>query len=685
MQGFSQGPVQYRRDGALALARLDNPPVNALSRAVRAGILAAIEAAEADPEVTALVVQGSARAFSAGADIAEFAAPPQAPSLADLTVRLAACTKPVLAVLTGVALGGGLELALACRYRLAAPQASLGLPEVKLGLIPGAGGTVRLPERVGLVRALVMIGEGEAITAPAALELGLVDALVPAGADPLEASRAFLVNPAPASRRTLSDDLVNFEGAARAYLARHRGLAAPQAVVTALRNAATMPTAEALEWERQSFATLRSAPESAAMRHLFFAERLTAKVEHPTSTSHPIETVGVIGAGTMGRGIAMAFANAGLAVRLFDADPTALARGLGSIAASYASAAARGTFPLQAATQYQEAIQPRNALAELADCDLVVEAAFEDLAVKQAIFIALDGVLRPGAILASNTSYLDINAIALATNRPESVLGLHFFSPAQVMKLVEVVRGAATAPDVLQAALQLAKRLKKVPVVVGVCPGFVGNRMLGARNAELVDLLLGGTTPRQIDEAFTRFGWAMGPFTMQDMAGLDISWRDRRAKGQTLAVADDLCAAGRFGQKAGAGYYRYEAGSRTPLPDPEVAALIARIAAEKGIVARSISDSEIIERTLYPMINEGFRILDEGIAARASDIDLVWVHGYGFPRALGGPLYWAGQRDPAALVAALSALHERSGKAVFRPAASLLALAQSATNREILP
>lgn len=681
MQIALDRPVRYRREGTLAVATLDNPPVNALNHATRAGILAAIEAAEADPEVTALILEGSARAFSAGADIAEFSAPPQAPSLADLNTRLAACTKPTVALIAGVALGGGLELALACRHILASPQASLGLPEVKLGLIPGAGGTVRLPQRVGLVRALALIGDGEAVTATAAFYLGLLDAIVPAAPDALEAARVLLANPPQQLIREWASDLAAFEAAANSFLTRHKGQAAPLAVVDALRNAATLSPQEALERERQSFAILRTSPESAALRHLFFAERVAAKLDRSKGATD-IKTVGVIGAGTMGRGIAMAFANAGLAVHLFDADPEALTRGLDSIVATYASAVKRGSLSAQTADQARSAIRPLSELAQLADCDLVVEAAFEDLAVKQSIFAALDAIMRPGAILSSNTSYLDIDAIASATRRPEAVLGLHFFSPAQVMKLVEVVRGASTAPDVVQTAVALAKRLGKVPVVVGVCPGFVGNRMLGARNSELVDLLLAGASPMQVDAAFTAFGWAMGPFVMQDMAGLDISWRNRRAKGESLPVADDLCAAGRFGQKTGAGYYRYETGSRTPMPDPEVAALIGRIAAERGIVARSISDREIIERTLYPMINEGFRILEEGIAARASDIDLVWVHGYGFPRALGGPLYWAHQQDLAAIVASLSAWHDETGKAIFQPAASLVALAQSTSNRE---
>lgn len=668
----------------MAVATLSNPPVNALNHAARVGILAAIEAAEADSAVTALIFEGSARAFSAGADIAEFSAPPQAPGLADLNIRLAACAKPTLALIAGVALGGGLELALACRYRLALPQASLGLPEVKLGLIPGAGGTVRLPQRVGLVRALALIGDGEAIDATAAHDLGLVDALIPASANALETARAFLADPSQHPVRELSGDLIVFETAASAFLARHKGQAAPLAVVTALRNTAALSPMEALEREREAFAALRSGPESAALRHLFFAERLAAKVEQSAGASGEIKTVGVIGAGTMGRGIAMAFANAGLTVHLFDADPSALLRGLDGIATTYASAVRRGTLSQQAADRARSAIRPHSELAQLADCDLVVEAAFEDLAVKQGIFAALDAIMRRGAILASNTSYLDINAIAAATGRPEAVLGLHFFSPAQMMKLVEVVRGAVTAPAAVQAIVALAKRLGKVPVVVGACPGFVGNRMLRARNADLVDLLLAGATPMQVDAAFTAFGWAMGPFVMQDMAGLDISWRDRRAKGESLPVADDLCASGRFGQKAGAGYYRYETGSRTPMPDPEVAALIARIAAEKGIVARAVSDREIVERTLFPMINEGFKILEEGIAARASDIDLVWVHGYGFPRILGGPLHWAQQQDLAAMVASLSAQYDESGKAVFQPAASLVALAQSIPNRETL-
>lgn len=682
MQSDQKNPVLYRRAGRLAVVSLDNPPVNALGHAVRGGLLAALDAAEADAEVDALVIRGTPRVFSAGADIAEFSAPPRAPHLSDLNGRTAAASKPTVAVIDGVALGGGLELALACRYRLARANARLGLPEVKLGLIPGAGGTVRLPALVGLVPALRIIGEGEAITAAEAFELGLIDGVIADGVDAIQATKALLSNPPHRAANQASGDVTAFEAAAAAFLKKRKGQAAPAAVVTALRNAATLSPAQAIEEERHAFSTLRTGPESAALRHLFFAERAAARAAQPASPAHSIEIVGVIGAGTMGRGIAMALANAGLAVRLCDVDPQALGRGLEAIGQAYVSATARGTLSAGAASRFGAAIQPRTAVADLSDCDLVIEAAFEDLAVKQSIFAELDAVMPADAILASNTSYLDIDVIAAATRRPGSVLGLHFFSPAHVMKLVEIVRGAATRSEVIDAALALAKRLGKVPVVVGVCPGFVGNRMLGARNAELSELLLAGATPMQVDAAFTDFGWAMGPFAMQDMAGLDISWRNRRANGQVLAIADELCAAGRFGQKTGAGYYRYDAGSRTPIPDPEVAALIASLAEDKGIARRPVRDAQIIEHTLYPLINEGFHILDEGIAARAADVDLVWVHGYGFPRSLGGPLHWARQQDLSAMVAALSAMHEQSGKAIFRPAKGLVAMAHSQTSQE---
>lgn len=669
-------------DAGIAVLTIAHPPVNALGRAVRQRLTEALAAAEADPAVVGVIITGSGSSFSAGADIAEFKAPPASPALSALLDRLANFPKPTLAAIDGFALGGGLELALACRFRIARQSARLGLPEVKLGLIPGAGGTVRLPHLIGLAPALDMIVSGAPVPASQALDLGLVDGLIGSDADLVTEGRAFLRRQAGASRQDMSQARFadGFEQAAATVLSQARGLDGPAAVVEALRNTLTLPQDEALRRERVIFDRLRSGAQSAAQRHLFFAERAAAKLDLAGgSTARSINTVGIIGAGTMGTGIAMSFANAGWPVRIFDADAGALQRGRVAIDKSYARSVARGSLTLAAADERRAAIGLVASLAGLSDCDLVVEAAFEDLEVKRTLFAALDAVLRPGAILATNTSYLDVNQIAGATRRPADVIGLHFFSPANVMKLLEVVRAKATAPDVLQTAMAVAKRLGKVPVVVGVCPGFVGNRMLGARSAELMDLLLEGAGPQQVDAAFTGFGWSMGPFAMQDLAGLDISWRNRKAQGQTLAIPDALCEAGRFGQKTGRGYYRYEPGSRVPLPDPELQELIARTAATGGIAQRLVSADEIIERTLYPMINEGYRLLDEGIAARASDIDLVWVHGYGFPRALGGPMFWAEQGGLGHILARLDWWHGRSGKPIFKPAQGLheRSLAQS--------
>lgn len=666
--------VTYAVDAGIAVLTITYAPVNALGQAVRQGLEEALAAAGADPAVVGVIIAGSGDAFSAGADIAEFKAPPASPTLSALLDRLADFPKPTLAAINGFALGGGLELALACRFRVARQSARLGLPEVKLGLIPGAGGTVRLPHLIGLEPALAMIISGAPVSASQAIDTGLVDGLIASDADLMQAAKTFLHGQAGGARPALSPARFaeGFEPAAATALSKARGLDAPVAVVEALRNTMTLPQDEALRRERTIFDRLRSGAQSAAQRHLFFAERAAAKLDLGGGVvARSITTVGIIGAGTMGTGIAMSFANAGWPVRVFDANAEALQRAGAAIDKSYASSVARGSLAPAAADARRAAISTVASLADLRDCDLVVEAAFEDMEVKRTLFAALDAVLRPGAILTTNTSYLDVNQIAAATGRPADVIGLHFFSPANVMKLLEVVRGTATAPDVLQTAMAVAKRLGKVPVVVGVGPGFVGNRMLGARSTDLIELLLEGATPEQVDAAFTEFGWSMGPFAMQDLAGLDISWRNRKANGQTLAIADALCEAGRFGQKTGRGYYRYEPGSRLPLPDPELRELIARTAAAGGIAQRLVSTDEIVERTLYPMINEGYRLLDESIAARPSDIDLVWVHGYGFPRALGGPMFWAEQGRLDHIVARLEWWHERSGKPVFKPAEGL--------------
>lgn len=673
--GAGTEAVRIERDGDIAVILIDNPPVNALGAAVRRGLFEAFEVLDADETVAAVVLACAGRTFVAGADISEFGKPRQPPELGQVIARLETLSKPTLAALHGSALGGGLELALACRYRMAARLAKLGLPEVNLGLIPGAGGTVRLPCLVGPEKALDMIGGGAPIGAEEALTLGLVDAVAEEG-ELLPAAKAFLRRiltegePRPATRnRTDCLTIVDpeaFENQASAVIRKARGLKAPKAAVEAISNALTLPFDDALAAESALFAELASGTESHALRHLFFAERAAGKAPARTGgDAVEIRRIGVVGAGTMGGGIAMAFANAGYPVTILDRDQAAVERGLEIVTRNYATSVARGSLSQEQADARRVLISDATDYAALADADLIIEAVFEDMEAKHAVFTALDAVVRPDAVLATNTSYLDVDAIASGVSHPERVLGLHFFSPANVMKLLEVVRAGRTDPGVLAAALSTARKIGKIPVVVGVCHGFVGNRMLSARGAENEALLLEGASPEQVDRVFTDFGWPMGPFQMGDMAGLDIGWRNRKALGRTAPVADGLCERGWFGQKTGRGFYLYEPGSRTPLPNPELAEEIERLSRTAGVERRDISDREILERTLLPMIAESRKILNEGIAARASDIDLVWVHGYGFPRGKGGPMFWADHQTEIDIDARLAAWFQKTGRSHF--------------------
>jgi 3-hydroxyacyl-CoA dehydrogenase len=522
---------------------------------------------------------------------------------------------------------------------VATERSVLGFPEVTLGLVPGAGGTVRATRVCGAVVALNLVATGRRVKATEALALGLVDRVVDGDA---VAAAVALLGDAP-QRAEVGFDAAAFETAATALLAKAKGGAVGRCV-QAIRNAATLPFDQALVAERQMFLAACQSPESLALRHVYLAEHRAAKVDGlDLGLARPLGTIGVIGAGTMGRGIAMACADAGLAVVLREVNAGALEAGLAAIAAHYQTQAEKGRLTGPEATARVARIQGTLAVADLKGCDLVIEAAFEDMAVKRTLFAELDSALGPDMVLATNTSYLDVNEIAAGVRRPERVLGLHFFSPANVMKLLEIVRADRTDAVTLATGMALAKRLRKVSVVVGVCRGFVGNRMLQARNGQLSTLLLEGARPDTVDAAFREFGWPMGPFEMQDMAGLDISWRMRKAQGLRDDLPDALCEAGRLGQKVGLGWYRYEAGARRPLADPAVDAVIARIAAERGVTPRTISAAEILERTHGPMVAEGRKILAEGIAARSSDIDVVWVNGYGFPRHLGGPMFWADQ------------------------------------------
>ncbi len=677
--------VKVTRADDIAVITLDNPPVNALSHHLREPLFAALEAARDDDGVKAIVITCAGRTFISGADITEFGSPKAlaSPSLPELCRQLETLPKPVVAAIHGTALGGGLELALACHYRVAVKSAQIGLPEVKLGILPGAGGTVRLPRLVGPEQALKMITTGNPIGAEKAQGFGAIDQV--GEGDLVEAAIAFarskidapLVPVRDRSDKIGNVDMAAFDDAVAGVRKKARGLDAPVKCAEAVRNAVTMDFDAALERERELFLELVGGTQSLAQRHLFFAQREAAKVKGVGKDvkPRPVARVGVIGAGTMGGGIAMSFVNGGVPVTILEMAQEALDRGLGVIARNYDISVSRGSMSAADKDKRMAAFTGTTDYADLADCDLIIEAVFEEMDVKREVFGKLDTIAKPGAILATNTSYLDVNEIAASTSRPQDVVGLHFFSPANVMKLLEIVRGDKTAPDVLATALTVAKKIGKVPVVVGVCHGFVGNRMLSARSAENEDLLLEGATPAQIDKVFTDFGWPMGPFAMGDLAGLDIGWRNRKALGKTAPIADALCEQGRFGQKTGKGFYIYEEGSRTPKTDPHVETLIEETARAKGINRRTISDEEITERTLYPLINEGARILEEEIAARASDIDIVWTNGYGFPIGKGGPMFYADTIGLKTIVDRLDHWHGKTGRQVFKPAALLRKLA----------
>ncbi|MCO6049258.1 3-hydroxyacyl-CoA dehydrogenase NAD-binding domain-containing protein [Mesorhizobium sp. RP14(2022)] len=685
MDEVSAEVVSRRMDGTAAILTISNPPVNALSHAVRDGLMIELRDLRDDTSVDAVILTCAGRTFCAGADISEFDKPTRQPDLSTLIAELASFAKPTLAALHGTTLGGGLELALACRFRVAHRTTRLGFPEVKLGLIPGAGGTVRLPRLIDPGAALEMITTGRLINADEAEFMGLVDAVTDDGV--VSAAIEFTHEALAEGKRSKSTrDSGRFQEAGIDWdwleqekisvQQKARGLLAPVKAAETLIAGLHLPFEEALANERSTFELLKEGEQSRAQRYLFFAEKEAAKVSTLPASTLPrsIETVGVIGAGTMGRGIAMALANGGISVLLHDADRDALERGLAGIRDVYASSVKRGSLNEDVAKQRVALITSSPNVEGLAQCDLLIEAAFEDKAVKRQIFETLNAVAKSGAIFATNTSYLDPSELGLLSGRPADMIGLHFFSPAHVMKLLEVVRTPSTAPDVVATALSLARTIGKIPVVVGICHGFVGNRMLAARTAELEQLLLEGATPQGVDRAFTEFGWPMGPFQMADLAGLDISWRNRRSLGKKADIADTLCERGQFGQKAGMGYYDYRAGPREPQPNAELVELTARLASEKGVDRRRIETQEICERTLFPMVNEGLRILDEGIVARESDIDVVWANGYGFPRGKGGPMFWARTLGYKKVAEALQEWHSRTGREVFRPSSALSAL-----------
>jgi len=674
--------VDLRREGDIAVVTADNPPVNALKHQVRAGLAEALHQTRDDPAIKAVVIACAGRTFFAGADITEFGKPPQAPGLGEVIAAIEAMPKPVIAALHGTALGGGFELALACHFRVAVAGARVGLPEVKLGLLPGAGGTQRLPRLIGPEKALKMIVTGDPIEASEALADGIVDEIV--DGDLTTGTIAFARSVAAENRplRLVRDreDKLSAEGfadAAEALTRRLRGREAPAACVEAVRNAIVLPFEEGLKREGELFRKLVTGDQSKAQRHVFFAEREAARVPRiPEGTKpRPIASGAVIGAGTMGGGIAMCFANAGIPVTIVETGRDLLQKGLDRVAANYRATVARGGLGADEMERRIALIKGVTELDAVGAADFVIEAVFEEMELKKRVFADLDRVAKANAVLATNTSTLDVDEIARATSRPRDVLGTHFFSPANVMRLLEIVRGAATSPDALVTAVTLGRYLGKVPVTVGVCYGFVGNRMLARRSVEAERLLLEGALPQEVDAAVTGFGFPMGPFAMADMAGLDVGWRIRKGRGERNEIEDALCEAGHFGQKTGKGYFRYDAGSRAPVPDPEVERTILDASSRAGITRRAITQEEIVERMIFPMINEGARILEEGIAARPGDIDVIWVYGYGWPVWRGGPMYYADRLGLAHLRDRLTIYAERSGDETLRPATRISRLA----------
>ena len=691
--------LSYGVRGDVAVLTLNNPPVNGLSYGLRCDLLEAFDRAINDPQVRALVLTGGEGLFSGGADLREFGTPKsyQEPNLLSVIAALDSSPKPLVAAIAGNCLGGGLELALSCHWRVAKADAMLGLPEVKLGLLPGAGGTQRLPRAVGLETALNMILSGEPRKASGFAATALVDVVVEGELLPAALDFARRVVSEERPLRRLRDQSID-ASAAEPYLqfARNtvrtiaKNLPAPMQCIDAVAAAVNKPFDEGMKIERAAFIELMNTPESRALRHVFAAERAASKVDGlPADTPlREIRKVGIVGAGTMGGGIAMSFANAGLPVVLLEVNQAALDRGLSTIRKNYEVSLTRGKISQDQLDVRMARIEPTLRYEDLAATDLVIEAVFEELSAKQAVFETLDKTLRRGAILASNTSTLDLNRIAQFTSRPGDVIGLHFFSPANVMRLLEVVRGERTGADVLATAMQLAKRIRKVAVVSGVCDGFIGNRMLARYGAAANDLLNLGASPQQVDRALEQFGMAMGIFRVGDLAGLDIGWAIRKRRGaehpelDLSSVADRICEAGRYGQKTGAGWYRYEPGRREPLSDPAVEQIIEQWRKERGYTPRTVRDGEIVERCIYALVNEGARILEDGIAQRASDIDVVYLNGYGFPAHRGGPMHYANEVGLPNVVRALRriAVESPADAAAWTPAALLERLAKEGKN-----
>ncbi len=651
-------PVQTRLQGDVLVVRIDHPPVNALGAAVRQGLMEAIGEAESRADVQAVLIVGEGRAFIAGADIREFGKPPVEPSLPEVCQRIESCGKRVVAAIHGAALGGGLEVALAAHYRVALPGAQLGLPEVNLGLLPGAGGTQRAPRLMGVKPAAEMMLSGKPLSAKAALAAGLVDRLVD-GSDPVAAGLACVqeLQAAQAPLRRTRDVAIADQAAALAELdalaadtaRKSRGLFSPQKIVECVRNAVELPFDEGMQRERAAFMECLASPQRAGLIHAFFAEREVAKVpEAKAAAPRPVASIAVIGGGTMGAGITVSALDAGLPVTMIERDDASLARGRAHVEKVYDGLIAKGRMTAEAKAAVMARYTGSTRYDDIAAADLVIEAVFEDLEVKKAVFRELGRVCKPGAVLATNTSYLDIDAIAAATQRPQHVIGLHFFSPANIMKLLEIVVPAKVSADVVATAFALARTMKKVPVRAGVCDGFIGNRILAVYKQAADYLVEDGASPYEIDAAVRGFGYPMGPFQVTDLAGGDIGWatRKRRAatrdpKARYVEIADRICERGWFGQKTGRGFYLYPEGARTGQPDPEVLAIVDAERAKKGVVPRSFTPEEIMRRYMAAMVNEGAKVVEEGIALRPLDVDVTFLSGYGFPRFRGGPMHYA--------------------------------------------
>jgi len=685
-----QEVVTFSKEGNIGLIVVNNPPVNALSQAVRLGIKTGVEKGIADKDILAMIIICEGRTFIAGADIREFGKPMMEPFLPAVVQYIEDSPKLMIAAIHGTALGGGLEIALGCHFRIASPTAKVGLPEVKLGILPGAGGTQRLPRLVGPQAALDMIVSGNPIAAQKAQTIGIIDEI--ADGD-LKAAALTFAKKVISEKRPIKkisslaakvDNPAMFEEYAKSIARKQRGFLAPFQCIKAVQAAVELPFAEGMKREREIFVELQASPQSKAQRHVFFAEREVARIpglpaDQPT---REIKSVGVLGAGTMGGGIAMCFVNAGIPVVLLEVKQEFLDKGLGIIRKNYANTVAKGSLKQDVMDKRMSLIKPTLSYDDLKNVDLVIEAVFEDMAVKKEVFAKLDAACKPGTIFASNTSYLNIDDIAAMTKRPEDVMGMHFFSPANVMRLLENVRGAKTSPEVYATAMKVGKKINKVPVLVGVCDGFVGNRMLAKRSRECGFMLEEGALPQQIDKVIYNFGFPMGPYAMSDMAGLDIGWRNRKAKFDKLSprekannILDKICELGRYGQKTGAGFYKYD-DKRNATPDPVIEELIIKHSREVGKTRRVITDQEIIERAIYSMINEGAKILEEGIAARPLDIDIVWIYGYGFPVYLGGPMFYADQVGLKKIYEAILKYKDIVGAQYWEPSPLLAKLAK---------